>query len=164
MQDDDILFRSFKGIAFISIAPLIGLAASLWFTSDSTAYFLAHLGQIYFSIILFFLCGNIWSFRDIDNSKEEVSIEKLKSTIDQLIIDIQNNMFDISKKHMEENTIHVDTKEDLIEALNNKEGFVTCYTLALPFFAYSLVSTFIFSSIIECILKFNLLRALSTIK
>ncbi len=69
MQDDDILFRSFKGIAFISIAPLIGLAASLWFTSDSTAYFLAHLGQIYFSIILFFLCGNIWSVRGIDNSK-----------------------------------------------------------------------------------------------
>ena len=68
MQDDDILFRSFKGIAFISIAPLIGLAASLWFTSDSTAYFLAHLGQIYFSITLFFLCGNIWSVRDIDNS------------------------------------------------------------------------------------------------
>ena len=69
----------------------------------------------------------ILSRRDIDNSKEEVSIEKLKSTIDQLIIDIQNNMFDISKKHMEENTLHVDTKEDLIEALNNKEGFVTCY-------------------------------------
>ena len=69
----------------------------------------------------------ILSRRDIDNSKEEVSIEKLKSTIDKLLIDIQNNMFDISKKHMEENTIHVDTKEDLIEALNNKEGFVTCY-------------------------------------
>ena len=69
----------------------------------------------------------ILSRRDIDNSKEEVSIEKLKSTIDQLLIDIQNNMFDISKKHMDENTIHVDTKEDLIEELNNKEGFVTCY-------------------------------------
>ncbi len=69
----------------------------------------------------------ILSRRDIDNSKEEVSIDKLKSTIDQLLIDIQNNMFDISKKHMEENTIHVDTKEDLIETLNNKEGFVTCY-------------------------------------
>ena len=69
----------------------------------------------------------ILSRRDIDNSKEEVSIEKLKSRIDQLLIDIQNNMFDISKKHMEENTIHVDTKEDLIETLNNKEGFVTCY-------------------------------------
>ena len=69
----------------------------------------------------------ILSRRDIDNSKEEVSIEKLKSKIDQLLIDIQNNMFDISKKHMEENTIHVDSKEDLIETLNNKEGFVTCY-------------------------------------
>ena len=69
----------------------------------------------------------ILSRRDIDNSKEEVSIEKLKSKIDQLLIDIQKNMFDISKNHMEENTMHVDSKEDLIEALNNKEGFVTCY-------------------------------------
>ena len=67
------------------------------------------------------------SRRDIDNSKEEVSIDKLKSKIDQLLIDIQKNMFDISKNHMEENTMHVDSKEDLIEALNNKEGFVTCY-------------------------------------
>ena len=64
-----IFYLIIQGIAFISIAPLIGLAASLWFTSDSTAYFLAHLGQIYFSIILFFLCGNIWSVRDVDNSK-----------------------------------------------------------------------------------------------
>ena len=69
----------------------------------------------------------ILSRRDIDNSKEEVSIDKLKPKIDQLLIDIQKNMFDISKNHMEENTMHVDSKEDLIEALNNKEGFVTCY-------------------------------------
>ena len=69
MQDEDVVFRSFKGIAFISIAPLIALSASLWFTSDSVAYFLAHLGQIYFSIILFFLFGNIWSIRDFESSK-----------------------------------------------------------------------------------------------
>ena len=69
----------------------------------------------------------ILSRRDIDNSKEEVSIEKLESKIDQLLTDIQKNMFDVSKNHMEENTIHVDSKEDLIETLNNKEGFVTCY-------------------------------------
>ena len=29
------------------------------------------------------------------------------------------------------------------------EGLVTCYTLAIPFFAYSLISTLIFSGIIE---------------
>ena len=69
----------------------------------------------------------ILSRRDIDNSKEEVSIEKLESKIDQLLTDIQKNMFDVTKNHMEENTIHVDSKKDLIETLNNKEGFVTCY-------------------------------------
>ena len=69
----------------------------------------------------------ILSRRDIDNSKEEVSMDKLESKIDQLLIDIQKNMFNVSKNHMEENTIHVESKEELIEALNNKEGFVTCY-------------------------------------
>ena len=32
-------------------------------------------------------------------------------------------------------------------------GLLICYTLAIPFFAYSLISTFIFSSIIETIYK-----------
>jgi hypothetical protein len=32
-------------------------------------------------------------------------------------------------------------------------GLLTCYTLAIPFFAYSLISTFIFSSIIEAAYK-----------
>jgi len=69
----------------------------------------------------------ILSRRDIDNSKEEVSMDKLESKIEQLLSDIQKNMFDVSKNHMEENTIHVESKDELIEALSNKEGFVTCY-------------------------------------
>jgi|TARA_B110000438_G_scaffold233228_1_gene229209 hypothetical protein len=32
-------------------------------------------------------------------------------------------------------------------------GLLTCYTLAIPFFAYSLISTLIFSSIIETVYK-----------
>ena len=32
-------------------------------------------------------------------------------------------------------------------------GLLICYTLAIPFFAYSLISTFIFSSIIETVYK-----------
>ena len=32
-------------------------------------------------------------------------------------------------------------------------GFITCYTLAIPFFAYSVISTFMFSFLIEIIYK-----------
>ena len=35
-------------------------------------------------------------------------------------------------------------------------GFLACFTLAIPFFAYSLISTFIFSVIIESLYKFKL--------
>ena len=38
------------------------------------------------------------------------------------------------------------------------DGFILCYTLAIPFFAYSIVSTFIFSRIIEGIIKLNLIK------
>jgi hypothetical protein len=39
-------------------------------------------------------------------------------------------------------------------------GFINCYILAIPFFVYSLISTFIFSTIIEAFYKLKL----STIK
>ena len=35
-------------------------------------------------------------------------------------------------------------------------GFLTCYTLAIPFFAYSLISTIVFSVIFESLYKFKL--------
>ena len=35
-------------------------------------------------------------------------------------------------------------------------SLIICYTLAIPFFAYSLISTFIFSGIIEGLYKINL--------
>ena len=38
------------------------------------------------------------------------------------------------------------------------EGFILCYTLAIPFFAYNIISTFIFSGIIEGIYKFKFIR------
>ena len=38
------------------------------------------------------------------------------------------------------------------------EGLVACYTLAIPFFAYTVISTFIFSGIIEGIYKFKFIR------
>ena len=71
MKDEDVLFRSIKGISYISISPLILLTASLWFTPDSLAVVLAHLAQLYFSVLLLFLFGNMWSIRG--NSNEIVS-------------------------------------------------------------------------------------------
>jgi len=38
------------------------------------------------------------------------------------------------------------------------EGLIICYTLAIPFFSYSLISTFVFSSIIETIYKFKTIK------
>ena len=38
----------------------------------------------------------------------------------------------------------------------NLDGFILCYTLAIPFFTYSLISTFIFSGIIEGVYKLSL--------
>tara|TARA_X000000368_G_scaffold350446_1_gene290771 strand:- start:530 stop:1024 length:495 start_codon:yes stop_codon:yes gene_type:complete len=35
----------------------------------------------------------------------------------------------------------------------NLEGLLICYTLALPFFGYNLISTFLFAAIIESLIK-----------
>ncbi len=39
-------------------------------------------------------------------------------------------------------------------------GLILCYTLALPFFGYTMISTIIFSVIIEAILKLKLIKIL----
>ena len=69
----------------------------------------------------------IISRRDIHDSKTDIPIDKLTKEITQLLIDIQQNMYQKTKDHMSENTSHVETKEELIETLKNKDGFVTCY-------------------------------------
>ncbi len=38
------------------------------------------------------------------------------------------------------------------------EGLLLCYTLAIPFFAYSLISTFVFSGVIEGVCKLNFIN------
>ena len=67
------------------------------------------------------------SRRDIESSKKEIPFENITKEIDNLLQDIQSNLFNSSKEHMKQNTTHVASKEELIETLNNKEGFVTCY-------------------------------------
>ena len=38
------------------------------------------------------------------------------------------------------------------------DGFLLCYTMAIPFFTYSLISTFIFSGVIEGVCKLNFIN------
>ena len=38
------------------------------------------------------------------------------------------------------------------------EGLLLCFTMAIPFLAYSLISTFVFSGIIEGVIKLNLIK------
>lgn len=40
----------------------------------------------------------------------------------------------------------------------NMEGLINCYILAIPFFTYSLISTFVFSAIIETIYNLKILK------
>ena len=39
------------------------------------------------------------------------------------------------------------------------DGLLLCYTLAIPFFAYSIISTIIFAVVIEAILKLNFINS-----
>tara|TARA_B100000927_G_scaffold287963_1_gene281750 strand:+ start:590 stop:1078 length:489 start_codon:yes stop_codon:yes gene_type:complete len=147
MQDEDVLFRSFRGIAYTAVAPLIILSASLWFTSDETAYFLAHLGQIYFSIILFFLSANIWSLRYFDNSKFQnelsyISIIPFAAAIIGSLFSFYINpawgisfllLFTYSTRHIQFFNVMLSLLEDSYQDLINKISIILCICLMLIF-------------------------------
>ena len=67
------------------------------------------------------------SRRDIDKSKADVLFENINHEIEKLLLDIQTNLLKKSKEHLKQNTTHVETFDELIDTLNEKSGFVTCY-------------------------------------
>ena len=67
------------------------------------------------------------SRRDIDKSKADVLFENINHEIEKLLLDIQTNLLKKSKEHLKQNTTHVETFDELIDTLNKKSGFVTCY-------------------------------------
>ena len=77
MQDEDILLRSIQGKAYLAIAPCILLSASVWFTSDSTGIVIANLFHVYFSILLFFVFGKIWSLQSNFEEQYKSELRKL---------------------------------------------------------------------------------------
>jgi len=67
------------------------------------------------------------SRRDIDKSKVDILFENINHEIEKLLLDIQTNLLKKSKEHLKQNTTHVETFDELIDTLNKKSGFVTCY-------------------------------------
>ena len=73
--------------------------------------------------------------RDIENGecvlvrrdtseKISVKLENLEETIEQLLEDIQNNMFEMCKKRMEEKTTEAHTLDEFVENMNSNQGFI----------------------------------------
>ena len=61
--------------------------------------------------------------RDVENKTVVFSRRDGVETLDN----IHNNLLESSKNFRNENTVHVDSYEDLISALNGDPGFVTCF-------------------------------------
>ena len=73
--------------------------------------------------------------RDIENGecvlvrrdtseKISVKLENLEETIEKLLEDIQNNMFEMCKKRMEEKTTEAHSLDEFVEKMNSNQGFI----------------------------------------
>ena len=69
----------------------------------------------------------IFPRRDGVNGKSSISIDDVSQKLKENLDDIQSNLLETSKNFRKENTIHVDSKAELIDTLNSTPGFVTCY-------------------------------------
>ena len=65
--------------------------------------------------------------RDKADSKVETHIDELNLTINNLLKEIQENMFNESSNFLNNNTSHAEDMDQLIKKLNESEGFVSCY-------------------------------------
>lgn len=69
----------------------------------------------------------ICSRRDIDEKKFEIEFGSINDSVTEQLEGIQASMFEKSKEYREKNTVHVETIDDLLSTLNEKQGFVSCY-------------------------------------
>ena len=69
----------------------------------------------------------VFSRRDGVDGKNSISINEVSQKLKDNLDDIQYNLLQTSKNFRKDNTIHVDSKAELIDTLNSTPGFVTCY-------------------------------------
>ena len=68
----------------------------------------------------------IVSRRD-DESKNSYPINDVQNTIKELLNEIQDNLYRNSENTLKDNTTHVESFNELIDVLNSKKGFVSCF-------------------------------------
>ena len=59
--------------------------------------------------------------------KSSVAMEGLTQTVENLLVEIQNNLFERAKQYREEHITKADTWEDFLNILDNKTGFVLAH-------------------------------------
>ena len=69
----------------------------------------------------------VFSRRDGVDGKNSISINEVSQKLKDNLDDIQSNLLETSKNFRKDNTIHVESKAELIDTLNSTPGFVTCY-------------------------------------
>ena len=69
----------------------------------------------------------VFSRRDGVDGKNSISINEVSEKLKDNLDNIQSNLLETSKNFRKDNTIHVDSKAELIDTLNSTPGFVTCY-------------------------------------
>ena len=69
----------------------------------------------------------VFSRRDGINGKNSISINDVSQNLGENLDDVQAKLLKTSKNFRQNNTIHVDSKAELIDTLNSTPGFVTCY-------------------------------------
>ena len=69
----------------------------------------------------------VFSRRDGVDGKNSISINEVSQKLKDNLDEIQSNLLETSKNFRKDNTIHVDSKAELIDTLNSTPGFVTCY-------------------------------------
>jgi prolyl-tRNA synthetase len=81
--------------------------------------------------------------RDLENNQVEiarrdtkekstVSMEGLTETVNQLLLDIQTNLFERAKKYRDEHITKADTWEEFVNILDTKAGFVSAHWDGTP--------------------------------
>ena len=60
-------------------------------------------------------------------AKNPCSMDDVQNTIKKLLNEIQDNLYKNSENTLKDNTTHVESLSELIDVLNTKKGFVSCF-------------------------------------